>query len=107
MFAGYTLNVPTTPPTEFVKLIVAYVQLRESRKMLKGNCPFHDDNSGSFMVYPSKEIFKCPDDRIKAIAQLRQKSRTRPRVNNHLPPFRFSMDIFTANFSKVKIWFEA
>jgi DNA primase len=27
--------------------------------MLKGNCPFHNDTAGSFMVYPSKEIFKC------------------------------------------------
>jgi DNA primase len=27
--------------------------------MLKGNCPFHPDTAGSFMVYPSKKIFKC------------------------------------------------
>jgi DNA primase len=26
---------------------------------MKGNCPFYDDSSGSFMVYPSKEFFKC------------------------------------------------
>jgi DNA primase len=53
------LPMPTTTPTEFVKLIATYVRLEEGRKMLKGNCPFHQDTAGSFMVYPSKEIFKC------------------------------------------------
>jgi DNA primase len=51
--------VPATPQNEFVQLITKYVQLGESRKILKGNCPFHNDTAGSFMVYPSKEIFKC------------------------------------------------
>jgi len=51
--------VSTTPQTEFLQLISAYVRLEEGRKMLKGNCPFHNDTAGSFMVYPSKEIFKC------------------------------------------------
>ncbi|WP_158995137.1 CHC2 zinc finger domain-containing protein [Mucilaginibacter sp. L196] len=47
------------PQTAFIQLIATYVRLEESRKMLKGNCPFHNDTAGSFMVYPSKEIFKC------------------------------------------------
>jgi CHC2 zinc finger len=55
----YYLNVPATPPNEFVRLIADYVKLEEGRKMLKGNCPFHQDTAGSFMVYPAKNIFKC------------------------------------------------
>lgn len=51
--------MPTTQPTQFVQLIATYVQLEQGRKMLKGNCPFHNDTSNSFMVYPSQEIFKC------------------------------------------------
>jgi len=51
--------MPVTPQTDFVQLIATYVRLQESKKMLKGNCPFHNDTADSFMVYPSKEIFKC------------------------------------------------
>jgi len=40
-------------------MIAAHVQLRQSRRMLRGDCPFHQDIAESFMVYPSKEIFKC------------------------------------------------
>jgi len=46
-------------PTELVQLISTYIKLAEGRKMLKGNCPFHNDQSESFMVYPAKAIFKC------------------------------------------------
>jgi len=53
------LNVPATPQNEFVQLIATHVRLHEGRKILKGNCPFHNDTASSFMVYPSKEIFKC------------------------------------------------
>ena len=45
--------------TEFITLISAYVQLQESRKSFKGNCPFHPDTTQSFMVNPEKQIFKC------------------------------------------------
>jgi len=51
--------VSTTPQTEFVQLIATYVRLEEGSKILKGNCPFHNDTAASFIVYPSKEIFKC------------------------------------------------
>ena len=45
--------------------------------MLRGNCPFHEDSSGSFMVYPAKGIFKCfgcgqeggADEFLKAIGK--------------------------------------
>jgi len=46
-------------PSEFVLLISNYVKLQEGRKILKGNCPFHNDSSESFMVNPAKDIFKC------------------------------------------------
>ncbi|WP_186292788.1 CHC2 zinc finger domain-containing protein [Mucilaginibacter corticis] len=46
-------------PNDFIGLITQYVRLQEGRKVLKGNCPFHNDTTSSFMVYPSKEIFKC------------------------------------------------
>jgi DNA primase len=60
MFAyPLNLNVSANPQTDFVQLISAYVKLQEGRKVLKGNCPFHHDNAASFMVYPSKNIFKC------------------------------------------------
>jgi len=46
-------------PSELVLLVSDYVKLSEGRKVLKGNCPFHNDQSESFMIYPVKEIFKC------------------------------------------------
>ena len=50
---------PFTQQTELVSLISKHVKLQESRKILKGNCPFHDDRAESFMVYPAKDFFKC------------------------------------------------
>ncbi len=44
---------------DLVKIVSGYVLLRESRNVLKGNCPFHQDNAASFMVAPAKNIFKC------------------------------------------------
>ena len=51
--------IPSTQQTALVSLISKHVQLQESRKILKGNCPFHEDNAESFMVYPAKDLFKC------------------------------------------------
>jgi DNA primase len=42
-----------------VEIISKYVQLEASRKVLKGRCPFHQDNLTSLMVSPEKNIFKC------------------------------------------------
>ncbi|GAA4322049.1 hypothetical protein GCM10023149_22130 [Mucilaginibacter gynuensis] len=44
---------------DLVKLITSYLPLQESRKMLKGSCPFHADNGASLMVSPEKNSFKC------------------------------------------------
>ncbi|MES2111298.1 MAG: CHC2 zinc finger domain-containing protein [Bacteroidota bacterium] len=45
--------------SDLVAIISKHVTLREGRKALKGNCPFHPDQSGSFMVSPEKNLFKC------------------------------------------------
>lgn len=36
-----------------------YVQLHSAGQNLFGLCPFHDENTGSFSVNESKQIFKC------------------------------------------------
>jgi DNA primase len=49
----------TQEPSELVDIVKQYISLQESRKVLKGNCPFHDDSMLSFMVMPAKNTFKC------------------------------------------------
>jgi DNA primase len=50
-----------TPPEtlKIVSVVSTYITLEPSRKLLKGNCPFHKDNMNSFMVSPEKNSFKC------------------------------------------------
>ena len=45
--------------TDIVSIVSKYVLLNESRNILKGNCPFHQDSGNSLMVSPIKNIFKC------------------------------------------------
>jgi DNA primase len=57
-----TSNNNATPiPQEagFIDIISKYLSLNESRNILKGNCPFHQDSMNSFMISPTKNIFKC------------------------------------------------
>ena len=42
-----------------VSIASKYILLVESRKNLKGRCPFHADQGTSFMLSPEKNIFKC------------------------------------------------
>jgi DNA primase len=42
-----------------VTIVSKYVLLEESRRNLKGRCPFHKDLTTSLMVSPDKNIFKC------------------------------------------------
>lgn len=44
---------------DLAKIISKHIVLREGRKALRGNCPFHADQSDSFMVSPEKNVFKC------------------------------------------------
>lgn len=65
------------PEPDLVQLISAYLPLQESRKVLKGTCPFHPDNGSSLMVYASRNQFKCfgcgieggPDEFMRAIGK--------------------------------------
>ena len=42
-----------------VEVIGEYLPLRRSGASYKCNCPFHNEKTPSFMVSPSKQIFKC------------------------------------------------
>lgn len=44
---------------DLVSIVSKYILLAESRKNLKGRCPFHPDQGTSFMLSPEKNIFKC------------------------------------------------
>jgi DNA primase len=48
-----------SPEPDLVKIVSAYLALQESRKVLKGTCPFHADGGSSLMVYASRNRFKC------------------------------------------------
>ena len=41
------------------QLIAPYVNLRRSGRMLMGLCPFHNEKTGSFAVYPENNSFYC------------------------------------------------
>lgn len=41
------------------ELIGGYVELKRSGASYKGRCPFHQEKTASFMVSPSKGIYKC------------------------------------------------
>jgi DNA primase len=50
----YSLN-----EADLLKIASKYILLVESRRNLKGRCPFHADQGTSFMLSPEKNIFKC------------------------------------------------
>lgn len=41
------------------EVVGEFVNLKRSGSGFKGLCPFHNEKSGSFMVTPAKNIFKC------------------------------------------------
>lgn len=45
--------------TDIVDLISSYFPLKRAGSNFKANCPFHNENSPSFMVNPSLQSFKC------------------------------------------------
>ncbi|MDB5061351.1 MAG: hypothetical protein JWP67_1194 [Mucilaginibacter sp.] len=42
-----------------VEIISKYILLKQSRKALKGRCPFHKDETTSLMVQVESNVFKC------------------------------------------------
>jgi len=52
-------TVVLTLKSDLVKIVKHYLPLKESRRALKADCPFHADQSASLMVLPDKNIFKC------------------------------------------------
>src|SRR5579872_2010058 len=45
--------------TDMVALIGRYVELHQQGKNFFGKCPFHEDDSPSFNVTPSKNVWSC------------------------------------------------
>lgn len=52
-------SMPNYQKASFIDIVSKYVSLNESRNIFKGNCPFHQDSTNSFMISPAKKIFKC------------------------------------------------
>jgi DNA primase len=44
---------------DIVELIASYVPLKRAGRNFKGNCPFHNEKTPSFIVNPDKQIFHC------------------------------------------------
>jgi DNA primase len=45
--------------TDIVDLIGAKVSLRQAGRGFKGLCPFHDEKTPSFVVYPDSQSYHC------------------------------------------------
>jgi DNA primase len=45
--------------TDIVDLIGAYVPLKRAGRSYKGLCPFHQEKTPSFVVFPDSQNFHC------------------------------------------------
>jgi DNA primase len=48
-----------TEKLNLAEIVSKHVLLQQSRKALKGKCPFHKDETTSLLVIPHSNIFKC------------------------------------------------
>ena len=45
--------------TDIVDLVGQYVQLKKAGRSYKGLCPFHQEKTPSFIVFPDSQNFHC------------------------------------------------
>src|SRR3954454_1489839 len=45
--------------TDIVELVSQYVQLKKTGRSFKGLCPFHQEKTPSFVVFPDSQNFHC------------------------------------------------
>ena len=44
---------------EIVDVISSYVQLKKAGRLFRGLCPFHNEKTPSFTVYPDTQNYYC------------------------------------------------
>src|SRR3712207_9242633 len=45
--------------TDIVELVGSYIQLKRTGRSYKGLCPFHQEKTPSFVVFPDSQNFHC------------------------------------------------
>ena len=59
MHDAQALKEQVRQSVDLVELIERHVALKRAGSTLKGLCPFHQEKTPSFTVYPAKQFFKC------------------------------------------------